>query len=101
MSKYDDAPPFNIKRHAEREMAAFLKAVFDVFGLSGLRRAGEVWLQEMEVIDWPDANHEKYFRRVTIQAIFQLPSHFDADVRGDDPDLTADINWLPVLRTAP
>jgi hypothetical protein len=70
-------PPLNLMQLAETELAAFLKAMTDAVGESGLQRAGDTWIQAMEALDWPERNHSKFFRRVSVQAICQLATNAD------------------------
>jgi hypothetical protein len=71
--------PQRIKKQAECEMAAFLKATVDLVGHRGLSRAGEAWIRAMESLEWPNKNYDKFFRRVTILAIFRLLANSDAE----------------------
>jgi hypothetical protein len=71
--------PQHIKKQAECEMAAFLKATADLVGHRGLLRAGDAWIRAMESIEWPSQNYEKFFRRVTILAISRLLANSDAE----------------------
>ena len=61
----------SIVTQAEREMAAFLRATTDSAGHT-LPRATDAWIRAIESLDWPEANHEKFFRSVTILAISHL-----------------------------
>ena len=47
MAEYDNAPSLGVAMQAEREMAAFVKAMTDVVGQSGLWRAAEVWMHAL------------------------------------------------------
>ena len=71
--------PQRIKKQAEWEMAAFLKATADLVGHRGLLRAGDDWIRAMESLEWPNHNYDKFFRRVTILAISRLLANFDAE----------------------
>src|SRR6266700_2456876 len=70
--------PQRIKKQAECEMAAFLKATADLVGDRGHLRAGDGWIRAMESLEWPSQNHKKFFRRVTILAISRLLANSDA-----------------------
>ena len=76
------------KGQAECEMAAFLKATTDLVGRNGLLQAGNAWILAMESLDWPNENHEKFFRRVTILAISRLLANSDAEVNERSADST-------------
>jgi hypothetical protein len=78
MAEQDNAHSLGIAMQAEREMAAFVKAMTDVVGQSGLRRAGEVWLHAVETLDWPDENHDRFFRRISILAISRLVTNSES-----------------------
>jgi len=71
--------PQRIKKQAECEMAAFLKATADLVDDRGLLRAGEAWIRAMESLEWPNKNYDKFFRRVTILAIVRLLANSDAE----------------------
>jgi hypothetical protein len=57
---------------AERELAAFLHAVEQVFGAGEIRRASDFWLAALERIGPVHDRPEEVFRDVTIQATTQL-----------------------------
>jgi hypothetical protein len=100
MAEYEVTHSLNIKRQAEREMAAFLKAVKGAVGQGGLLQAGDVWLRAMESLDWPDVDHKRFFRRVSVIAISQLLASSNANMRDEKREKPHGANWLPVLRTA-
>ena len=68
-----------IKKHAECEMAAFLKAAADLVGHRGLLRAGDAWIRAMESLEWPNQNYDKFFRRVAILVISRLLANSDSE----------------------
>lgn len=71
--------PQRIKKQAECEMAAFLKATADLVGHRGLLRAGDAWIRAMESLEWPSQNYKTFFRRVTILAISRLLANSGAE----------------------
>jgi hypothetical protein len=62
----------NIMNQAEQEMAAFLLAATDVLGPGILPRAGDIWIKELEGLQWPDNGGEMHFRKITIRSAAQL-----------------------------
>lgn len=100
MAEYDNAPSLGVAMQAEREMAAFVKAMTDVVGQSGLWRAAEVWLHALETLDWPDENHEWFFRQVSILPISQLVTNSEAKTTGEMSETARRLSWLPVLQHA-
>ena len=87
-----------MEAQAERELAAFLRAASELADHDNIRRAGDTWLQTMEFVDCPDEDHEKFFRRVTILAIFQLLAKSDTPARGKKPGPNRGINRPAVSR---
>jgi hypothetical protein len=57
---------------AQRELAAFLRVVAEVFGASKTQHATDLWLNALEKTDQIGTNSEKFFRLITIQATHQL-----------------------------
>jgi len=68
----DDAPQQRLAQQAEREMAAFLGAVAEMFGREHTQRAAETWLKVMCSMTWPNDNHQRFFSQVTIVAASQF-----------------------------
>jgi hypothetical protein len=56
---------------AEKELAAFARAVKELFGSKQARRSIEDWMEELERMDWP-AQGTPDWRCVTIAAAHQL-----------------------------
>jgi len=75
-------PLSSMETMAEREMSAFLRAAGDVAGQNSTW-AGAVWLHSLELLECPDGNLEKFFRRVTILAISLLLADSDRAVRDE------------------
>ena len=71
--------PQRIKKQAEREMAAYLKATANLVGDRGLLRVGDAWIRAMESLEWPSQNYKPFFRRVTILAVSRLLANSDAE----------------------
>lgn len=62
----------SIMTYAERELAAFRRAVIDVIGDESLECASDIWIRALETLDCLDEDFEKFFRNVTIQTASQL-----------------------------
>jgi len=93
--------PQRIKKQAECEMSAFLKATADLVHDRGLLRAGEAWIRAMESLEWPDQSYDRFFRRVTILAISRLLANPDAETYerkcGPHPQTNIDNQTLLIL----
>jgi hypothetical protein len=100
MAENNNGLSLGITIHAEREMSSFMKAVTVVVGQSGPLRAGEVWLHAMGTLDWPEEDHEKFFRRVSILAISRLLTNSEAESADEMHGATQRLSWLPTLRPA-
>jgi hypothetical protein len=57
---------------AEKELAAFTHAVYELFGSEQARQSVEGWLEDLESMDLPTAGAIPDWRRVTIAAAIQL-----------------------------
>jgi type IV secretory pathway TrbL component len=57
---------------AEKELAAFARAVTELFGAEQARRAVEDWMEELELSDWPTGSARPDCRQVTIAAAARL-----------------------------
>jgi hypothetical protein len=53
---------------AETELVAFYEAVFRRYGLKEARKSAQVWIEELETMDWPAGWACPNWRRVTIAA---------------------------------
>ena len=100
MAEYSNAPSRRITTQAEREMSAFIKAATGVVDQSVLGRAGEVWLHAMETLDWPQDDHEKFFRRVSILAISRLLANAEAATADEMHRYIQRPSWSPALLPA-
>lgn len=58
-------------RSAEREMAAFVGAVIELYGLETSQLAAEYWIEQLNRVDWPNREGLS-LRQVTIAAASQL-----------------------------
>lgn len=57
---------------AQKELAAFLRTVTEVFGTGQTQHATDLWLEAVEKAEQINMNAEKFFRRITIQTVHQL-----------------------------
>lgn len=57
---------------AEKELAAFVVAVSELFGTEQSLQAAEDWMEELELMDWPTGETIPDFRQVTIAAAARL-----------------------------
>lgn len=53
---------------AEKELAAFVAAVSELFGPEQSLQAAEDWIDELELLEWPTGSARPDFRQVTIGA---------------------------------
>ena len=53
---------------AEKELAAFVAAVSELFGPEQSLEAAEDWMEELELLEWPTGSARPDFRQVTIAA---------------------------------
>lgn len=57
---------------AEKELAAFVAAVIELFGPEESLEAAEDWIEELDLLEWPTGNAKPDFRQVTIAAASRL-----------------------------
>ncbi len=57
---------------AEKELAAYMFAVQELFGSEHAREAADVWIEELELLDWPAGDGDPAWRRITIAAAIRL-----------------------------
>ena len=57
---------------AERELSAFITAVHQLFGAEQSWQAGNIWIEELERMDWPSEAPVIDWRKVTIAAARRL-----------------------------
>ena len=100
MFNCNDANSLSIEGHAECEMAAFLKATAEVLGPSGRLRAADAWFHAMESLNWPNDNHQKFFRSVSIRAISKLLADSNPSASDAKPENNESAALMPALQTA-
>lgn len=59
---------------AEKELAAFARAVQELFGSRQVRQSIEDWIEELESMDWRCAESAPDWRGITIVAAVRLAS---------------------------
>jgi hypothetical protein len=59
---------------AEKELAAFIAAVNELFDAEQARQAAENWIEELARTDWPSEDPVPELRRITIAAASGLAS---------------------------
>ena len=59
---------------AEKELAAFARAVCEMLGPDHGRRSVQDWIEELELLDWPQDKHAPNWRHVTVAAASRLAS---------------------------
>lgn len=70
---------------AEKELAAFVAAVSELFGSEQSLQAAEDWMEELELLDWPTGETIPDFRKVTIAAAARLSQRlYVSDLLGVD-----------------
>lgn len=57
---------------AERELAAFLSAINQVYGPQCVAMATERWMQALNEVRFPHSASKKCFRKVTVSAVASL-----------------------------
>lgn len=57
---------------AERELAAFLHAVNDLFGREQAQQSSQDWIEELELMDWSTQEINPDWRKLTIAAAIRL-----------------------------
>jgi hypothetical protein len=65
---------------AERELAAFTRAVNELFGSERVRQATEDWMEELALIDWPEGTAMPDWRQLTIAAAARLAGRINAQI---------------------
>jgi hypothetical protein len=53
-------------------LSAFITAVHQLFGAEHARQAGDIWIEELEPMDWPSEAPVIDWRKVTIAAARRL-----------------------------
>jgi hypothetical protein len=54
----------------------------------------------MESLNWPNDNHQKFFRSVSIRAISKLLADSNTSVSDAKPGNNESAVWMPALQTA-
>ena len=64
----------NLLNLAEKELAAFAQAVCEMFGPEHVGQSFQDWIEELELLDWPQDKHAPNWRHVTVVAASRLAS---------------------------
>lgn len=72
---------------AEKELAAFARAVTELFGAEQARRAVEDWIEELELSEWPTGSAPPDCRQVTIAAAARLANRVNSRFRTSEWNL--------------
>ena len=64
----------NLLNLAENELAAFARAVSEMFGPEHVRQSVQDWIEELESLDWPQDKHAPNWRHGTVAAASRLAS---------------------------
>jgi len=64
----------DLLNRAEKELAAFARAVSEMFGPEHVHQSVEDWIEELELMDWPQSNSVPDWRHVTVAAAARLAS---------------------------
>lgn len=63
---------------AERELAAFLSAVTELYGIEQAKMAAEVWLEELEMMNRLPGRASLDWRNVSVASVASLANHLTA-----------------------
>ena len=63
---------------AEKELAAFISAVDELFGAEQARQSALDWIKEVELLDWPIGEAVPALRQVTVRASAGMANLADA-----------------------
>lgn len=74
---------------AERELAAFISAVTELFGSGQARLSAEDWLDELELMDSLPGSTSRDWRRVTVAASARLASRLTPSPKELRPSVPA------------
>jgi len=67
---------------AEKELAAFARAVCEMFGPEHVRQAFQDWIEELDLLDWPQDKHAPNWRHVTVAAASRLTNRTKRRCKG-------------------
>ena len=70
----DNCLEANLLNLAEKELAAFARAVCEMFGPEHVRQSVQDWIEELELSDWPQDKPVPDWRSVTVAAASRLAS---------------------------
>jgi hypothetical protein len=77
---------------AEKELAAYARAVLELFGSDEAIQSIEDWMKDLEWTDWPSRDAIPDWRRVTIAAAMRLASRVQpAQLKQMDESICQDV----------
>jgi hypothetical protein len=77
--------PADLMVIAERELAAFIRAVTELFGPEQARLAAEDWVDELELMDALPGPTRRDWRSATVAASAELARRLNTDVNRPTP----------------
>jgi hypothetical protein len=89
---------------AEKELSAFVRAVEEIFGAEQACVSTTDWIEELELIDWPDGAAPPNWREVTIRASARLAAFRSEAVTTIGTDKSARLetkSWMLVRFSGP
>jgi hypothetical protein len=90
-------PDADLMAIAERELGAFIRAVTELFGPEQARLAGEIWVDELELMDALPGPTRRDWGSVTIAASVQLARRLNNGVDRPTPRVaSADTKVSPI-----
>jgi hypothetical protein len=66
---------------AERELLAFVSAVYELFGPEHARISVESWMQELESADWPPEQEIPDWREVSVRAAARVAASMGSTIQ--------------------
>ncbi len=94
--EFDNSVYANEMCVGERELAAFIGAVTEMFGPEQARLAAEDWLDESELMDSPPRSTTRNWRAVTIAASARLAQRLTVALRRLAPGASTNTKVLPI-----
>jgi hypothetical protein len=74
---------------AEKELSAFISAVDKLFGADQARQSALDWIEEVELMDWPDGESVPDWRRATLGASARLGTLMSGQWRANSQEVVS------------
>jgi hypothetical protein len=74
---------------AEKELSAFISAVDKLFGADQARQSALDWIEEVELMDWPDEESVPNWRRATLGASARLCTSMSRQSRANSQEVVS------------